>query len=90
MVPYLYLPTGKFRRPLNNAKFAVNCLLGKYSPDALAVDHTDAINLEFANWRFNLRSSNTEPVVCLNVESKKNAVLMLEKTAALLTLLRSE
>jgi len=52
------------------------------------VDETDGISLEFADWRFNLRSSNTEPVVRLNVESSRNIPLMEEKTAELLTLLR--
>jgi len=52
------------------------------------VDETDGISLEFADWRFNLRSSNTEPVVRLNVESRRNIPLMEAKTAELLTLLR--
>ncbi|HBC0167515.1 TPA: colanic acid biosynthesis phosphomannomutase CpsG, partial [Salmonella enterica subsp. indica] len=38
--------------------------------EALAVDRTDGISMSFADWRFNLRSSNTEPVVRLNVESR--------------------
>ena len=46
--------------------------------------------MEFANWRFNLRSSNTEPVVRLNVESKADAALMQEKTKQVLALLLAE
>ncbi|ENB27567.1 phosphoglucomutase/phosphomannomutase, C-terminal domain protein, partial [Escherichia coli BCE032_MS-12] len=34
------------------------------------MDRTDGISMTFADWRFNLRSSNTEPVVRLNVESR--------------------
>ncbi|ECC1671315.1 phosphomannomutase, partial [Salmonella enterica subsp. salamae] len=56
--------------------------------EALAVDRTDGISMSFADWRFNLRSSNTEPVVRLNVESKANTELMEEKTQAILALLR--
>ena len=56
-------------------------------------DQTDGISLEFAGgdgeWRFNLRSSNTEPVVRLNVESKGNIDLMNEKTKEILALLRN-
>ncbi len=43
--------------------------------------------MEFPQWRFNLRGSNTEPLVRLNVESRGNAALMQEKTAELLRLI---
>ena len=58
-----------------------------YQKDALVIDKTDGISLEFLEWRFNLRSSNTEAVVRLNVESKNNSVLMEEKTKEVLELL---
>ncbi|WP_079794815.1 phosphomannomutase, partial [Salmonella bongori] len=45
-------------------------------------------SMSFADWRFNLRSSNTEPVVRLNVESRANTKLMEDKTQEILTLLR--
>jgi phosphomannomutase/phosphoglucomutase len=41
-----------------------------------AVDRTDGISLEFADWRLNLRSSNTEPLLRLNVETKRDAALL--------------
>ncbi|MDU7250295.1 MAG: phosphomannomutase CpsG, partial [Klebsiella pneumoniae] len=53
-------------------------------PDAVNVDTTDGISIEYPEWRFNLRSSNTEPVVRLNVESKSNIELMKMRTAELL------
>ena len=37
-----------------------------------AIDRTDGLSMEFADWRFNLRSSNTEPLLRLNVETKGN------------------
>ena len=45
------------------------------------IDRTDGISLEFANWRFNLRSSNTEPLLRLNVEAKGNAALVADRVA---------
>jgi phosphomannomutase len=42
--------------------------------------------MEFTDWRFNLRGSNTEPLVRLNVESRANEALMREKTAEVLKL----
>ena len=43
--------------------------------------------MEFPEWRFNLRGSNTEPLVRLNVESRGSEALMQEKTAELLRLI---
>ncbi|MBU2964337.1 phosphomannomutase CpsG, partial [Amphritea atlantica] len=51
-------------------------------------DYTDGISLDMGEWRFNLRSSNTEPVVRLNVETRGDQALMQSKTDELLTLLR--
>ena len=53
-------------------------------------DHStlDGISIEFENWRFNLRGSNTEPVIRLNVEVRGDHELLKEKTAELLALIR--
>jgi phosphomannomutase len=50
------------------------------------LDRTDGLSMEFANWRFNLRCSNTEPVLRLNVESRGDEALMQDKTAELLAI----
>jgi len=55
---------------------------------ALEIDRTDGISMSFADWRFNLRSSNTEPVVRLNVESQGNEQLMQIKTEEILKILK--
>nr|WP_221192132.1 phosphomannomutase [Microbulbifer rhizosphaerae] len=60
----------------------------KYGPDAESVEYVDGLSVAFADWRFNLRMSNTEPVVRLNVESRGNELLMREKTEELLNLIR--
>jgi phosphomannomutase len=54
-----------------------------------AVDKTDGLSVEFSDWRFNLRGSNTEPVIRLNVESRGDAGLVREKTEELLGLVRA-
>ena len=51
-----------------------------YAKDALDVDDTDGYSFEFAEWRFNIRMSNTEPVVRLNVESRGDSETMRRKT----------
>ncbi len=61
----------------------------RYESGAVSIDFTDGLSIEHANWRFNLRASNTEPLVRLNVESRGNEPLMREKTDELLRFLRS-
>lgn len=51
-------------------------------------DYTDGVCVEYPDWRFNLRMSNTEPILRLNVESRKNKQLMKEKTEELLKIIR--
>ena len=58
-----------------------------YSPQAELVSHTDGLSMAFARWRFNIRKSNTEPVLRLNVESRGDKALMENKTAELLKLM---
>lgn len=52
------------------------------------VDKTDGLSVEYDSWRFNLRMSNTEPIIRLNVESKGDVLLMEEKTKELLEIVR--
>jgi phosphomannomutase len=60
----------------------------RYAPVAAEIDHTDGLSVEFSDWRFNVRMSNTEPVVRLNVESRGDSLLMRAKTEELLTIVR--
>lgn len=60
----------------------------QYRGTALWVDQTDGLSLEFADWRFNLRGSNTEPLLRLNVESRADNALMEAKTRELGELIR--
>ncbi|MFO7447673.1 MAG: phosphomannomutase [Ignavibacteriaceae bacterium] len=52
------------------------------------VDHLDGVSVEYPDWRFNLRISNTEPIIRLNVESRGDKKLMEEKTEELLKIIR--
>jgi phosphomannomutase len=58
-----------------------------YETGAVDVDFTDGLSIEFSDWRFNLRGSNTEPLVRLNVESRGDEALMRRKTEELLAFL---
>ncbi|MDG1734135.1 MAG: phosphomannomutase CpsG [Thalassotalea sp.] len=85
--------SGEINSKLADPKASIAKVLTAFKDDAIVFDQTDGISLEFAGgdgeWRFNLRSSNTEPVVRLNVESKGNIDLMNEKTKEILALLRN-
>jgi phosphomannomutase len=52
-------------------------------------DHSDGLSVEYDNWRFNLRISNTEPIIRLNVESRGDINLMKNKTEELLKAIRN-
>ncbi len=79
-----YPCSGEINSRLNNPKTVIDGITGIYSEDATSVDYTDGISINFEQWRFNLRSSNTEPVVRLNVESKGDQGSMESKTQELL------
>jgi len=82
--------SGEINSKLKDADAALERVTSKYQPLASVVDTTDGLGLEFGTWRFNLRKSNTEPVIRLNVESKGDIALMEQKTEELLTLIRAE
>jgi len=79
--------SGEINRKLTDAKETIAKIRAIYEPGAENIDLTDGISIEYSDWRFNLRTSNTEPVVRLNVETCGDAQLMNEKTQELLDLL---
>lgn len=83
----LFPASGEINRVLTDPAAAIARLEAIYAPQALHCDRTDGLSLEFADWRFNLRSSNTEPVLRLNVEARGDIELMKRRTEELLALL---
>ncbi|HCU0003052.1 phosphomannomutase CpsG [Citrobacter braakii] len=79
--------SGEINSKLENANTIIQRICDIYKPEARNIDNTDGISIEYDDWRFNLRSSNTEPVVRLNVESKDNVALMQMKTDEILALM---
>jgi len=79
--------SGEINRTVSNAKAVIDKVLAHYKPMALDIDYTDGVSVSFADWRFNLRMSNTEPVIRLNVESRGDIALMQSKTAEVLALM---
>jgi len=79
--------SGEINRKLPDPARSIARVQELYLPHAESFDRTDGISLSFGTWRFNLRSSNTEPVVRLNVESRGDAELMRRKTQEILEVL---
>ena len=86
----LFPASGEINRKVKDAAALIAEVETKYGARALAVEHTDGVSVEFADWRFNLRSSNTEPLLRLNVESRGDEKLMQKRTAELLDLMGGE
>lgn len=76
--------SGEINRQVPDVPAAIAAISGKYEAAADAVDRTDGISMDFGDWRFNLRASNTEPVIRLNVESRADEELMQAKLGELL------
>lgn len=81
----LFPASGEINRRLKDPEAAIKRIEENYLCNVVNIDHTDGLSMEFEKWRFNLRSSNTEPVLRLNVESKGDEQLMRQRTAEILS-----
>ena len=79
--------SGEINREIADPAKVLALAEARYGAEASLVDHTDGLSVEYPEWRFNLRMSNTEPVVRLNVESRADVALMKQRTAELLELI---
>jgi phosphomannomutase len=79
--------SGEINRKVGDAKAVIAKIRERYAPSALSVDETDGVGMDFSGWRFNLRMSNTEPLIRLNVESRGDATLMRAKTEEVLSVI---
>lgn len=84
-----YPSPGEINSLVSDPSAVIERVKDAYLAQALAIDLTDGLSLEFKEWRFNLRSSNTEPLLRLNLETRGDLNLMETKTAELLDLIRS-
>ena len=85
-----YPSPGEINLKISDPAGAIQRVLAHYQSSALAVDQTDGISMEFDHWRFNLRMSNTEPVVRLNLETRADTQLLQQKQKEVLALLETE
>ena len=84
----LFPSSGELNFTIENKKELIEKVKNIYSHEALKIESLDGISMEFNNWRFNLRCSNTEPLVRLNVESRNDINLLTEKTNEICQLIK--
>ena len=82
-----YPCSGEINRTIDDPAAVLARAEDQYREQALSIEHVDGLSMDMGDWRFNLRMSNTEPVVRLNVESRADEALMAAKTGELLALI---
>lgn len=75
--------SGEINFRVDDAKATVARIVEHYSGQSPALDHTDGVSADFGDWRFNLRSSNTEPLLRLNIETRADPALLRIRTEEL-------
>ncbi len=80
----LFPASGEINRKIADTRGAIEAVRQRYVPGAVGVESIDGLSVEHERWRFNLRTSNTEPLLRLNVESRGDLALMQDKTAEIL------
>ncbi len=75
--------SGEINFSVASTDTVIQNVLDAYQTEAQTLDRTDGISLEFTDWRFNLRASNTEPVIRLNVETRADPELLEDKVQEL-------
>jgi phosphomannomutase/phosphomannomutase/phosphoglucomutase len=85
----LFPASGEINSEIADSAGVLALVQRHYEPQARSIDFTDGLSLEFDQWRLNLRGSNTEPLVRLNVEARGSEALMREQTAEVLRLMAS-
>ena len=79
----LFPCSGEINDTVNDSQAVLSAVEAHYADLAKEVQKIDGLSMSFGEWRFNLRTSSTEPVIRLNVESKQDVELMTSKTQEL-------
>jgi len=82
-----YPASGEINRSVKDAVQVMENVRQRYAPDALAVTWLDGLSMDMGEWRFNLRPSNTEPLLRLNVESRGDSLLMEKRRDEILAMM---
>lgn len=83
-----YPCSGEINFSVADSQQSIERVLDHYVHQQPEIDRTDGLSLSFADWRCNIRASNTEPLLRLNVETRADPELLARRTAELTELLR--
>ena len=83
----LFPCSGEMNFKVANVTQSIAHIEAHFMAQGPVVDRTDGLSLDFGAWRFNLRGSNTEPLLRLNVESRGDAALVQLKVAEIAALI---
>lgn len=81
--------SGEINFKVKDAKASIDRVLNHFASQSPQLDHTDGISADFGDWRYNLRSSNTEPLLRLNVETRGDTALLKKRTDEISALLKA-
>ena len=79
--------SGELNFTVPNAPQSLEIVQNHFALNAVSIDELDGLSMSFDSWRFNLRKSNTEPLLRLNIETKGDLILLREKTKELKNLI---
>ncbi len=83
-----YPVSGEINITVANADKVISKLKESYAKNAVSIDEVDGVSINYEKWRFNIRKSNTEPVIRLNVESRNDSKLMEQKRDEILSFIK--
>lgn len=83
-----YPCSGEINYRVNDAGKIMAKIEAQFAPQALLVDRTDGLSIEMRDWRVNVRTSNTEPLLRLNIESRADLPLVWQAVATVESLIK--
>ena len=81
--------SGEINFRVENSAAVLAAIYDKYHSDAQSVLELDGLSMDMGEWRFNVRTSNTEPLMRLNIETRSNIKLMIDKTEEMSSMIKS-
>ena len=82
--------SGEINLPASHVDRVMQAVKKEYAKDAKEIQHIDGLGMDFGEWRFNLRASNTEPLIRFNMETRGDKLLLEEKKKAIMEFIKNQ
>ena len=82
--------SGEINLPASHVDRVMQAVEKEYAKDAKEIQHIDGLGMDFGEWRFNLRASNTEPLIRFNMETRGDKLLLEEKKKAIMEFIKNQ